>query len=96
MPALIGLGMAIVGVVVAIPRPQAGFLIGVGGNLIAFLAMFWMLPFFLPLPIVLGYRLAREPRAPDTDRDGRLSGLSPRAPRRARAPPRASGASGGR
>ena len=49
----------IVGVVLAIPRPQSGFLVGVAGTLLAFLAMPWLLPFFLPLPIVLGYRLAR-------------------------------------
>lgn len=59
--ATIGLVIALVGAIMAIPRPQSGFLVGVAGTLLAFLAMPWLLPFFLPLPIVLGYRLAREP-----------------------------------
>lgn len=70
VPAVIGLGLAIVGIVVAVPRPLAGFLIGVGGILIAFILMPWLLPFFLPLPIVLGYRLAREPVAGRTTATG--------------------------
>ena len=63
---ILGLGLAMVGVVLAIPRPKAGFLVGLAGTLLAFLSMPWLIPFFLPLPIVLGYRLAREPVAGQT------------------------------
>ena len=67
---LLGLCLAVVGLVLAIPRPQAGFLVGIAGNRIAFLVMPWLLPFFLPLPIVLGYRLARAPVAGQTPATG--------------------------
>jgi preprotein translocase subunit Sss1 len=69
-PAAVGIGISIVGLVIAIPRPQAGFVIGVAGTLIAVIAMPWLLLFFLPLPIVLGYRLAREPVAGPTTAAG--------------------------
>lgn len=58
--ATVGLGLSIVGLVLAIPRPQAGFVVGMIGTGIAFLSMPWLFPFFVPLPIVLGYRLVRE------------------------------------
>ena len=59
--ATVGLGLSIVGLLVAIPRPQAGFAIGSIGTAVAFLSMPWLFPFFVPLPIVLGYRAVREP-----------------------------------
>jgi hypothetical protein len=70
-PALIGLGLSVVGLLLAIPNAKAGFVVGMIGTAIAFLAMPWMFPFYLPLPIVLGYRLHREqattqPSAPGT------------------------------
>lgn len=70
-PALLGLGLCVAGLLLAIPKAQAGFGVGMIGTVIAFLAMPWMFPFFLPLPIVLGYRLYREsataqPSAPGT------------------------------
>lgn len=55
-----GLALSIVGLVIAIPRAQAGFVIGMLGTGIAFVTMPWLFPFFVPLPIVLGYRLVRE------------------------------------
>lgn len=58
--ALFGLGMSIVGLLLAIPKARAGFVVGIIGTGLAFLSMPWMFPFFLPLPIVLGYRLLRE------------------------------------
>jgi hypothetical protein len=57
--ATLGLGMSIVGLLLAIPRPQGGFIVGVLGTGLAFLAMPWLFPFFLPLPLVLGYHLVR-------------------------------------
>ncbi len=57
---ILGLGLSIVGLLLAIPRPQAGFAVGMIGTGLAFLAMPWLFPFFLPLPLVLGYRLLRE------------------------------------
>jgi hypothetical protein len=58
---ILGLGIGLVALAMAIRRPRAGFLVGVIGSLILLLVMPWLLPFFVPLPIVLGYRLAREP-----------------------------------
>lgn len=57
--ATLGLGISFVGLLLAIPRPQGGFIVGVLGTGLAFLAMPWLFPFYLPLPIVLGYRLVR-------------------------------------
>jgi len=57
--ATLGLGISFVGLLLAIPRPQGGFIVGVLGTGLAFLAMPWLFPFYLPLPIVLGYRLFR-------------------------------------
>ncbi len=69
-PALLGLGLSVVGLLLAIPKARAGFVVGMIGTAIAFLVMPWMFPFYLPLPIVLGYRLYREqatqPSAPGT------------------------------
>ena len=69
--ALFGLGLSVVGLLLAIPRAQAGFVVGIIGTGLAFLSMPWLFPFFVPLPIVLGYRLHREqagahPSAPQT------------------------------
>ena len=61
--ATLGLGLSIVGLLLAIPRPQAGFAVGAIGTGLAFVAMPWLFPLFLPLPIVLGYRSLREKRA---------------------------------
>ncbi len=61
VPAALGLAASLVGVLLAIPRPEAGFVLGSLGTLVVFLAMPWALPFFLPLPVVLGVRLARTP-----------------------------------
>jgi hypothetical protein len=57
--ATLGLGISFVGLLLAIPRPQGGFIVGVLGTGLAFLAMPWLFPLYLPLPIVLGYRLFR-------------------------------------
>lgn len=57
--ALLGLGMSLVGLLLAVPRPQGGFIVGALGTGLAFVAMPWLFPFYLPLPIVLGYRLIR-------------------------------------
>jgi hypothetical protein len=70
-PGLLGLGLCVAGLLLAIPKAQAGFGVGMIGTLIAFLTMPWLFPFFVPLPIVLGYRLYREqaaaqPSAPGT------------------------------
>ena len=61
--ASLGLGLCIAGLLLAIPRPRAGFIVGMIGTGLAFVSMWWLYPFYLPLPIVLGYRLAREPKA---------------------------------
>jgi hypothetical protein len=58
--ATFGLALSVVGLLLAIPRPQAGFVVGIIGTGVALLSMPWLFPFFLPLPIVLGYRLLRE------------------------------------
>ena len=58
--ALFGLGLSVVGLLLAIPRAQAGFVVGIIGTGLTFMSMPWLFPFFLPLPIVLGYRLRRE------------------------------------
>jgi hypothetical protein len=55
----LGLVIGLVGVLLAIRRPPAGFIIGMLGTGLTFFVMPWLFPFFLPLPIVLGYRLAR-------------------------------------
>jgi hypothetical protein len=70
-PALIGLGLSVVGLLLAIPRAEAGFAVGMIGTGITFLVMPWMFPFYLPIVIVLGYRLWRgrataQPPAPGT------------------------------
>ena len=57
--AVVGLGLTIIGLLLAIPRPREGFIVGMLGIGIAFLTMWWLWPFYLPLPIVLGYRLIR-------------------------------------
>lgn len=57
--ATLGLGISFVGLLLAIPLPQGGFILGVLGTGLLFLAMPWLFPFYLPLPIVLGYRLDR-------------------------------------
>jgi hypothetical protein len=71
VPAVLGLGLSIVGLLLAIPNAKAGFVVGMIGTGITFLAMPWMFPFYLPILIVLGYRLYREqaaaqPSAPGT------------------------------
>jgi hypothetical protein len=66
----VGLVVGLVALALAIPRPQAGFLAGVIGTMLVLLTMPWLLPFFVPLPIVLGYRLAREPRVDQTTASG--------------------------
>jgi hypothetical protein len=70
-PALVGLGLSVVGLLLAVPRPQAGFVVGMIGTGIVFLAMPWLFPFYIPILVVLGYRLHRElataqPSAPGT------------------------------
>jgi hypothetical protein len=57
--ATLGLGISFVGLLLAIPRPHGGFIVGVLGTGLTFLAMPWLFPLYLPLPIVLGYRLNR-------------------------------------
>ena len=57
---ILGLGLSIVGLLLAIPRPQAGFVVGMIGIGLTFVMMPWLFPFYLPLPLVLGYRLYRE------------------------------------
>jgi len=57
---LIGLALSIVGLLLAIPRPRAGFIIGVVGTGLAIFLMPWLFFAFLPVPIVLGYLLVRE------------------------------------
>lgn len=57
--ALLGLGISLVGLLLAVPRPKSGFIVGALGTGLAFMAMPWMFPLYLPLPIVLGYRLNR-------------------------------------
>ena len=57
---LIGLALSIVGLLLAIPSPRAGFVIGLVGTGLAIVLMPWLFLAFLPVPIVLGYRLVRE------------------------------------
>ena len=56
----VGLAVSIIGLLVAIPNPWAGFVLGLAGTVVAMAAMPWALYLFLLVPIVLGYRLARE------------------------------------
>lgn len=60
--ALLGLGLCVSGLLLAIPRPRAGFIVGMIGTGIVFVSMWWVFPFLVPLPILLGFRLAREPK----------------------------------
>ena len=59
IPATVGLGLCVAGLLLSIPRPTAGFVVGMIGIGIAFMSMWWLFPFYIPLPIVLGYRLIR-------------------------------------
>lgn len=61
--ASLGMILCVAGLLLAVPRPRAGFVVGMIGTGLALLLMWWMAPFLLPLPIVLGYRLAKEPTA---------------------------------
>ena len=69
--AMFGLSLAIVGVLVIIRRPHAGFIVGIVGTGLGLLSMPWLFPFFVPLPIVLLHGLSRaqgstQPTAPGT------------------------------
>ncbi len=57
---VVGLGLSIVGLLWAIPSPRAGFVIGLVGTGLVMAGMPWFFLGFLPVPIVLGYRLARD------------------------------------
>ena len=59
----VGLAVSIIGLLMAIPNPWAGFVVGLAGTIVAMAAMPWALYLFLLVPIVLGYRLAREREA---------------------------------
>jgi hypothetical protein len=59
VPALLGLGLAMVGLLLAIPRPKAGLWVGLAGIGLAFLTMWWLFPFYLPVPIALALRFSR-------------------------------------
>ena len=59
VPAMIGLGLAIVGLLLAIPKPKAGLWVGLAGIGLAFLTMWWLFPFYLPVPIALALRFSR-------------------------------------
>jgi Na+/proline symporter len=56
---VVGLGMAIIGLLLSIRRPREGFIVGMLGTGLAFLLTWWLFPFYIPLPIILGYRLIR-------------------------------------
>jgi hypothetical protein len=68
--ATLGLGISFVGLLLAIPRPQGGFILGVLGTGLLFLAMPWLFPFYMPLPIVLGYRLVRSQKVTQSSATG--------------------------
>lgn len=68
---ILGFGLSVVGLLLAIPRPQAGLVVGMMGIGLAFVMMPWLFPFYLPLPLVLGYRLYRQP---ETVRRSALAG----------------------
>ena len=59
----LGLILSVAGLLLAVPRPRAGFVVGMIGTGLIFLVTGWIHPFALPLPIVLGYRLAKESTA---------------------------------
>jgi hypothetical protein len=59
----VGLALSIIGLLMAIPNPRAGFVLGLAGTVVAMAAMPWALYLFLLVPIVLGLRLAREREA---------------------------------
>jgi hypothetical protein len=56
---VVGLGMAIIGLVLSIRRPREGFIVGMSGTGLAFVLTWWLFPFYIPLPIILGYRLIK-------------------------------------
>ena len=56
---VVGLGMTIIGLLMSISRPREGFIVGMLGVGLAFLLTWWLFPFYLPVPIILGYRLIR-------------------------------------
>ncbi len=59
VPAVAGLVLAAVGLLLAIPKPKAGLWVGLIGIGLAFLVMPWMFPFYLPVPIALALRFSR-------------------------------------
>lgn len=59
VPAVVGLVLAAVGLLLAIPKPKAGLWVGLIGIGIAFLVMPWLFPFYLPVPIALAFRYSR-------------------------------------
>ena len=59
----VGLTVSIVGLLVAIRDPRAGFVLGLAGTVVCVAAMPWAFYLFLLVPIVLGFRLAREREA---------------------------------
>ena len=70
LPATVGFIASIVGLLLSIPRPEAGFVIGALGLLLTFVCMWWMFPFYIPATVALLFRLlratpsARTPTAP--------------------------------
>ena len=55
--------MGIIGLVLSVPRPREGFVVGTLGIGLAFLLTWWLFPFYIPLPIILGFRLIRRQAA---------------------------------
>lgn len=55
-----GFALSVCGLLVAVECPRAGLFVGLAGTAIVTILMPWLFVAFLPVPIVLGYRLARE------------------------------------
>jgi hypothetical protein len=68
--ATLGLSLSVIGLLMVIRRPQAGFIVGIIGTGLALLSMPWLFPFFLPLPVVLLSGLSRAQRSPQPNAPG--------------------------
>ncbi len=68
--ATLGLSLSVIGLLMVIRRPQAGFIVGIIGTGLALLSMPWLFPFFVPLPVVLLYGLSRAQRSPQPNAPG--------------------------
>jgi hypothetical protein len=67
----VSLGLSVLGLLVAIPRPAAGLVLAVAGTVLAMAAMPWAFFIFLPVPLAAWFRYLRSrPSAGETSPAG--------------------------